>query len=240
MQTAMTLTLSVAMACFLAFGVTGATLIFVLEFQLLAIFIALANEDKYKTLSSIMIISNGLLLLQQVPYMIALDSIGPSFGLFVTVTASFFIVSAVTHAIKNASDLYRVTGTDVDKLSDNTVYLVLKRPKTIIDYITTIFGSNTSSVSFCINGKWLRYTRKTKSAEFYSIDESSGYTFIDTGIKASEAMYEGFLSKQGARWSFDSNCVTAWYSVVTGTFLEHKPWEWLPSIYVRRVLNEIN
>lgn len=240
MQIAMTLTLAVAMACFMAYGVTGATLIFVLEFQLLSIFIALANEYKYKTLATIMIISNGLMLAQQIPYMMDLKIIGPSFGIFVTTLASFFIVYAVANAIKSASDMYRVNGVDVGDLKDDAIYLVLKRPKTVTDYITAIFGSNVSSVSFCINNKWLRFTTKTKTAEFYDVNDSTGYTFIDTGVQASTKRYEAFLSHKHNRWGLSNNCVTSWYSVTVGTVLEHKPWEWFPSTYVRRVINEIS
>lgn len=229
MLTSITLSLAIAVTCFMAYGVTGATLIFVLEFQLVALCAGMwgvIKSDKEKTAIAIMVVFYGFMLLQQIPYMMDLPLIGPSFGMFIVVIGTFLFVMALSSVISHSSDLWRCSG----GLNNDNLHIVLKRPKTMLDYVVSILGSPVSSVSFASGNKWYKYD--ANSGLCLPCDNREGYVFVDTGIKQDIDIMEN------KPWSWRHNCVAGYYPITSGTYLEPKPWEWLPSVYVKRILKE--
>jgi len=174
------------------------------------------------------------LIYRQVEYMTANEKIGENFTLVMNFTLIIALLSGLVFTMRRISDVFRTEG--CEPTEQDKIYLVIKRPKTMLDYLTCIFGSPVSSISFCINNDWLRFTSKDGCAVACDMSKAKGYAFIDTGITASKERLESFKKMKGKDWSMRNNCVTSWYNVTHGTILEPKPWEWLPSVYVTRVL----
>tara|TARA_R110000850_G_scaffold11976_4_gene40747 strand:- start:22326 stop:22976 length:651 start_codon:yes stop_codon:yes gene_type:complete len=179
-----------------------------------------------------------VILLNQLPFMISGFKIFDNFDVFLSVSVLFVLSVMVSSAIKSSSDVFMQDGVLPSK--KGRVYIVIKRPKTMIDYFLSVSGSHVSSVSFCLNDKWIKYSQKNGSAKECSLKSTVGYTFIDSGIDATEAQETEFKAMINKPWSWSRNCVTSWYRFTYGTYLEHRPWELLPSSYVKRITDTIN
>lgn len=229
------------LACILSFGIHATTMIFsCVWFSLCATaFIASSRSDTGEKIACWGAFSLFcLMLVMQIPYMLASPFIGAGFIQFLSILTAFVVSTVVIVSMVAASNIFRVDG--VTPKHGRKIYLVIKRPKSWVDYLISTIGSPVSSVSFCVGDDWLRYTKRDGSAESCDTFNAVGYTFVDTGLVANDMQYQSFSEMEHKRWSFKNNCVTAWYNFTSGTMLEHKVWEWLPSIYVKRVIKEIN
>lgn len=214
------------------FGVSGVTIImssFLIIIGLL--FYICSKEPSISSYSALFCFI--VLGLHQSVYMIGVG--GTKFYVFGATCLFLFSCWVIFGAIKSSADLYMRSGEKDIKY--DRLYLVVKRPKSMSDYFSSLLGSPVSSVSFCMNKKWIRFKEKDDCAVLCDIEKRDGFTFIDISL-AADFDFDKFKSIEGKQWSWRKNCVKAWEPFLSGSYLEPRPWEWFPSVYVHRMLNE--
>lgn len=233
--------LSVPLVCVSMYGVNAPSVIFSLMWVNLCqwFFIAsLPNASIQNRIVSIWaVIISIAILLNQIPFMTNGFKSNDGFAAFLSASVLFVLTLIIGSAVKSSSDYFMHTG--VLPVEKGKIYIVIKRPKTMVDYFLSISGHPVSSVSFCLNDKWIKYSQKNGTAEVCSLDNTIGYTFIDTGLYANKYQEKEFKAMIHKPWGWSRNCVTSWYKFTYGTYLEHKPWELLPSAYVKRIISTI-
>ena len=236
----MTAAFTVAVSCLVMFGVSAPVMIFVFTWIMLCQFAFIATlpsmSNGMKLSIRMMMFFSIAMLIRQIGYMAVSPVVGESVYVWMAAISSIGIGSLFVYAINSSARTYRTEGITPEE--GNRIYLVIKRPKTAIDYLLSVVGNPVSSVSFSVGTEWLRFKAKNGSAERFNVTDSLGYTFIDTGLEASDAQVKAFRSVEHKSWSLSRNCVTSWYAFTQGTYLEHMPSEILPSIYVSRILKE--
>ncbi len=232
---------AVPLVCDLTFGTSAPTVIFNLSAMLVIStamnFVGVRNQPDDKWVSAVAMLAAFMLLARQMPYMFDSPAVSSDFATFLVVVCGIAVSLVFGYMIKHVSNRFRTEGGLPSK--PGRIYLVIKCPKSVLDYLTCVFGSPASSVSFCINGAWIKFKHRDGCAVLSSIEKWHGYEFIDTGLDATEDQAAAFLKVKGKPWTWRENCVTAWSGLTSDTMLEPKPWEWLPSLYVLRVLKEL-
>ena len=240
--TAVTTGLTSTIGLLFIFGISAPTVIFSLLIMLtcLSFFISTMSnlESSIRQPSRIFTIFCVVMLISQIPFMIASGKVGKDFVHYMVIVFGLILSMVTVNLAKVSAVMYRTEG--VKPKAGNKIYLVLKRPKSAIDYFVSMTGHPVSSVSFAIGTKWIRFKSKGGCALVGDVSNSHGYTFIDTGLLADSQQIASFNRMINKRWSMTNNCVTSWYEFTYGTFLEHQaPFEIVPSKYVERVLKEV-
>lgn len=220
----------VGVSSFVLFGINGASLIFVLATLLLCLSLYIAKKEKCIE-SFWVVVFSVIVLINQIPFMAGVG--GTDFYIFLATVLSCLLVLFVSSSIYSVSSLYSIKGQA--EIKDKRAYIVFKKPKTFIDHLYAYIGINVSSISFCIDKKWIRYTQKNGTAEKCEINQRDGFIFIDIGSSEYFDMSK-FEAMAHKPWSWHNNCVIGWKPMLENMWLEPKPWEWLPSIYAKRVI----
>lgn len=228
--------LTVNLAYMMFFGQSGRGLIFMYAFQLVcySLYMTTTVRGKERVAIWTLVLFHILMLIKQTPYMVS-TSQGENFIVFFTAVSLTLWFWVMVSFIKTTSDLYRRSGVNPEYLLDGRVYLVVKRPKTLSDYIKNITGSSTHSVSYSIGSDWIRFD-DYGYLERVSAEGVEGYSFHNTGIDVTDYQEQLFENLTGTQSSFGKNCVTVWSRFLDNTDFEHKPWEAVPSIYLNRVI----
>lgn len=122
-------------------------------------------------------------------------------------------------------------------LVPGVLYLVLKPPKGIFDKLYSFAGLECSSISYCIDGVWVRFSQPARKVILSPLDQRDGFRFIATPYDASA---NDLLSIVDSEWSLKNNCVTVWSSIWYDSPMAHRRWEILPSQYAARMIKQIN
>lgn len=205
-----------------------------------SIYMTTTVQGKEKLAMFWLVFFHFLTLINQLPYMFS-GTKGEDFAVFSTTVLTCAFLWVFVTSLKSTSDLYRIQG--ATEIKPNTIYLVLKRPKSWTDYFVSMFGSPVSSVSFSIGDRWIKYTKRNGCAEEFSaqtLEDRHGYTFIETDLNVTTDRLIRFNHMLHKPWTIYNNCVTSWEPFLDGSHYEHKPWEWLPSVYIARIIKEVN
>jgi len=211
------------------YGITGAVIITCLS-MLLSILIYNIYKINKDIISIIFLVSAIAILINQVYFLSGIN------GTYVhTITVVLFVYIVIWNII-SIIDIIDISG--VTEIENNRVYMVFKKPDDLIGIAISLFGHNSSSLSFCMNGKWLRFVKKDMLLLERDIDKIDGFVFIDIG---SSGEYDNnvFNSLEGKKWRLMNNCVSVWKPFLINTKYRIKSFDFLPSIYVLRILKKV-
>jgi len=211
------------------YGVTGAVIITSLSL-LLSLLIYNVYKIHKDLVSLLFFITTSALLTNQFYY---LSGINGTYMHLITVTLAIYLV--VWNVVSYMS-IVDVSGADI--IEDDRVYMVFKKPDDFIGIAISLIGYNSSSLSFCMKGEWLRFVKKDRRLIERDKTERDGFVFIDIGHSDSYD-YDNFKSLKGSRWSLKSNCVSVWKPFLKNTRYRVKVTDLLPSNYVLRILKEV-
>ena len=226
---------SVSFAYVLLYGVSGRGLVFMYTFQLLcyALYMTTTVDGRERVAMWALVCLHVLLVGNQLHYM----SYENNFIIFFSVVAVLLTSWIVLSGMVNATNLYREHGEDVSDLQSDRIYLVIKRPKTLRDFFTSLTGSMKDSVSYSIGYDWIKYSEKNGRHVILRSDlDFYGCSFFDTGLTVTESQKKEFQSLVGVPKGVFESCLAPWKYFLDGTEFEPKPFELTPTSYLKRVL----
>ena len=220
------------------FGMSGRGLIFMYAFQLLcySLYMTTTVESRERMAMWFLTGFHVLLVYNQIPYMTNTVQ-GKEFTIFFCSVSAIISIWLLLAHMKDASDLYRFRSESVSELKEGRIYLVVKRPKTFKDFLKSLTGDMTDSVSYSIGYDWIVFSKTKNKAVILRGDlDCYGYSFFDTGLVATDRQKEDFKNLVGYSPNFFDNCLTFWRGFLDGTVYEPKPFELTPTSYLKRVL----
>jgi hypothetical protein len=140
---------------------------------------------------------------------------------------------------------YKTYDIKSDEYNPENIMLVFYKPHTARDYIISLFGMETGTMSMICDGKWAKFRwgySYLKICELKKRRLNKNYIVIDTGVKVTEDIKHAFYSLKGApartaeSLYFRFNCVRIFKPVFR---LMGRKWQYhfldcLPSVYLMR------
>lgn len=132
-----------------------------------------------------------------------------------------------------------------DEYNPNNVMLVFYKPHSARDYIISLFGMETGTMSMICDGKWAKFKwghSELQLCKFSKKRLNKNYIVIDTGVKTTEDIKNSFNSLKGAKARtveslyFRFNCVRVFKPVfrLMGRKWRYQFLDCIPSVYLMR------
>jgi len=155
----LTASLSVSLSYIIMFGLTGRGLIFIYAFQLLCYttYISTTVTGLQRLAVWWLVGFHGLLVFNQLEYMRTL-SYSEEFMTFFCIVMTVLILFILTGIFKGVYAMYRQQGSHISSLNPDRFYLVIKRPKTLLDIFKCLLGDRKHSISLSLGYDWLLFT----------------------------------------------------------------------------------